>query len=67
MVLSGCDEPILPVKDSQQTATAGEIPADIWDQLDDATRGAIAEGTKYVALTFDDGPRSETTGDYWMD
>lgn len=40
---------------------AGEIPERIWEQLDEETRSAIAEGTKYVALTFDDGPRAETT------
>lgn len=38
-----------------------EIPEAIWEQLDEATRSAVAEGTKYVALTFDDGPRKETT------
>lgn len=41
--------------------TQGEIPGEIWGQLDEETRNAIAEGTKYVALTFDDGPRRETT------
>ncbi len=62
LLLPGCDEPMIPEEFSGQVETAGEIPEDIWDQLDDATRSAIAEGTKYVALTFDDGPRSETTG-----
>lgn len=59
--LTGCDEPTEPGITPWETATAGEIPEEIWDQLDDATRSAIAEGTKYVALTFDDGPRMETT------
>ena len=38
-----------------------EIPGEIWGNLDEETRNAIAEGVKYVALTFDDGPRFDTT------
>lgn len=41
--------------------TVSEIPQEIWEQMDQDTREALAEGTKYVALTFDDGPRRETT------
>lgn len=40
---------------------AAEIPEEVWEGLDPQTREAIAEGTKYIALTFDDGPRYETT------
>lgn len=60
MVLVGCDENIEPELSTYLDAI-GEIPSEIWGQLDEETRNAIAEGTKYVALTFDDGPRQETT------
>lgn len=60
MVLVGCDGPVEPEL-STYLESAGEIPSEIWGQLDEETRNAIAEGTKYVALTFDDGPRRETT------
>lgn len=43
------------------TDTSGEIPRDIWNDLDNETKEAVADGRKYVALTFDDGPRYETT------
>ena len=46
---------------SSYLETQGEIPGKIWDSLDEDTQNAIAEGVKYVALTFDDGPRFETT------
>lgn len=58
--LTGCDERI----ESGFTTcleTISEIPGQIWEQLDERTRSVIVEGTKYVALTFDDGPRAETT------
>ena len=58
--LMGCDEHIEP-EISSSVETQGEIPGEIWGQLDEETRNAISEGTKYVALTFDDGPRCETT------
>ena len=58
--LAGCDENVEPEL-SSYLETQGEIPSEIWSQLDEKTRNAIAEGTKYVALTFDDGPRCETT------
>ena len=60
MVLVGCDENIEPELSTYLDAI-GEIPSEIWGQLDEETRKTIAEGTKYVALTFDDGPRRETT------
>lgn len=61
VVLTGCDENIEPDL-SAYMDTAGQIPEEIWESLDDKTKETIAEGTKYVALTFDDGPRYETTG-----
>ena len=40
---------------------SAEIPEDIWGELDEETRRELVEGPKYVALTFDDGPRRDTT------
>ena len=60
LVLVGCDEKIEPEL-STYLETIGEIPGEIWGQLDEETRKTISEGTKYLALTFDDGPRRETT------
>ena len=54
-ILTGC------TGDMTYTDTVSEIPPEIWAQMDQDTREALAEGTKYVALTFDDGPRKETT------
>lgn len=53
--LTGC------AGDMAYTDAVSEIPPAIWEQMDRDTREALAEGTKYVALTFDDGPRKETT------
>ena len=47
--------------DGAYQEAVSEIPPAIWEQMDQDTREALAEGTKYVALTFDDGPRRETT------
>ena len=41
---------------------SAEIPEDIWGELDEETRRELVEEPKYVALTFDDGPRRDTTG-----
>ena len=60
ILLTGCDG-------KMETAIAPyleagmEIPGEIWGSLDEETKNAIAEGVKYIALTFDDGPRFETT------
>lgn len=62
MLLTGCCSP-MEREISRYLETAGEIPQKIWNQLDEGTRNALAEGTKYIALTFDDGPRAETTGE----
>ena len=60
LVATGCDEHIEPEISSYLEAIS-ENPNEIWGHFDEETRNAIAEGTKYVALTFDDGPRRETT------
>lgn len=60
MVLVGCDGNIEPELSTYLDAI-GEIPSEIWGHLDEELRNTLAEGTKYVALTFDDGPRRETT------
>ena len=39
-----------------------EIPMEILGELDEDTRQELTEEPKYVALTFDDGPRADTTG-----
>lgn len=38
-----------------------EIPMEILGELDESTRRALVDDPKYVALTFDDGPRADTT------
>ena len=53
-LLTGCE------RDMAYTDAVSEIPPAIWEQMDRDTREALAEGTKYVALTFDDGPRIYT-------
>lgn len=46
---------------SAPAAGPAEIPVEILGELDDATRRELVEEPKYVALTFDDGPRGDTT------
>ncbi len=60
--LSGCDEPTVPEISTYMANAGAEIPEGIWQSLDEQTRETLSEGIKYVALTFDDGPRCETTG-----
>lgn len=48
---AGCGEPMEPDLSAYETAAPAEIPAE---------PGCETEG-KYVALTFDDGPRADTT------
>src|SRR5699024_1428334 len=38
-----------------------EIPEERLGELDEETLEGLVEGPKYVALTFDDGPRRDTT------
>jgi len=52
LLLSGCAAPALG---------GAEIPVEILGSLDEATRRELVEEPKYVALTFDDGPRASTT------
>lgn len=59
-LLTGCDRHTM-ADPAAYLNTAGEIPEEIWESLDERTRETIAEGVKYIALTFDDGPRYETT------
>lgn len=54
-VLTGCAMP--PV----QTAGSAEIPAEVLEALDEDVLQTLVEVPKYVALTFDDGPRADTT------
>ena len=50
------------VRRAAVTAGGGaEIPEEIWGELDEDTRRELVEGPKYVAFTFDDGPRRDTT------
>ena len=60
LTMTGCDERF-EAEVSNYLDAVSEIPKEIWGQLDEEVRNSIAEGTKYVALTFDDGPRYETT------
>ena len=51
----------------QNAVSAGggaEIPEEILGELDEETLKELVEEPKYVALTFDDGPRADTTG--WL-
>ena len=59
-ILTGCDSKMETAAMPYLEASM-EIPGEIWGSLDEETRIAIADGVKYIALTFDDGPRSETT------
>ena len=53
LVLTGC---------APAHMVSAEIPMEILGELDEATRQELTEEPKYVALTFDDGPRADTTG-----
>lgn len=60
LFITACDGRVEPDLSSYMDA-ASEIPPEVWEQMDPDVREALAEGTKYVALTFDDGPRRGTT------
>ena len=49
---AGCGGPLEPDLSAYETAGPARMPAEQGD----------GEGAKYVALTFDDGPRADTTG-----
>jgi len=57
----GCDNTVEPDL-SAYTGGPAEIPMEILGAMDEETRQELVEEPKYVALTFDDGPRSDTTG-----
>lgn len=58
---AGCDGTVEPDL-SAYTAGQAEIPVEILGGMDEETRKELTEEPKYVALTFDDGPRADTTG-----
>lgn len=55
-----CANPVEPDR-SAYTDGPAEIPQEILGGMDEETRTALVEAPKYVALTFDDGPRASTT------
>ncbi len=59
-ILTGCIgiEPDL----SSYASGPAEIPLEILGELDSDTRQTLTSDPKYIALTFDDGPRADTTG-----
>ena len=59
LALTGCHtaEPDL----TAYTSGPAEVPLEILGEMDEATREALIGEPKYVALTFDDGPRPGTT------
>ncbi|MCI9057418.1 MAG: polysaccharide deacetylase family protein [Oscillospiraceae bacterium] len=59
LVLTGCHtaEPDL----TEYASGPAEVPLEILGEMDEATREALIGEPKYVALTFDDGPRPGTT------
>ena len=60
--VSACAQPVEPDLSAYDTSGKAEIPMEILGGLDQATREDLLEEPKYVALTFDDGPRADTTG-----
>ena len=60
-LLPGCRGGIEPDL-SGYTSGPAQIPVEILGELDGETRQALTGEPKYIALTFDDGPRADTTG-----
>ena len=58
---AACAQPIEPDRSAYDTAGPAEIPVEILGELDEATLADLVEEPKYVALTFDDGPKADTT------
>lgn len=58
--LTSCARPAAP-DGSDYAAGPAEIPVEILGELDPKTLESLVEEPKYVALTFDDGPRADTT------
>lgn len=57
---AGCAQPLEPDLSAYAGGQA-EIPIEILGGLDEEVRQALTQEPKYVALTFDDGPRADTT------
>ena len=60
-LLPGCHGGIEPDLSGYASGPA-QIPVEILGELDGETRQALTGEPKYIALTFDDGPRADTTG-----
>ena len=58
--LYACAQPVEPDL-SDYAAGPAEIPVEILGELDEKTLEDLVEEPKYLALTFDDGPRADTT------
>ena len=58
---AACAQPIEPDLSAYDAAGPAEIPLEILGELDEATLADLVDEPKYVALTFDDGPRADTT------
>ena len=59
---SACAGPVEPDLAAYDASGRAEIPVEILGELDEETREDLLAEPKYVALTFDDGPRADTTG-----
>ena len=59
--MTACAQPIEPDLSAYDTAGPAAIPIEILGELDEETLADLVEEPKYVALTFDDGPRADTT------
>lgn len=57
---AGCGQTVEPDLSGYASGPA-EIPLEILGELDPKTVETLVEEPKYVALTFDDGPRADTT------
>lgn len=58
--VTACTHPVEPDLSGYASGLA-EIPVEILGDLDPETLESLVEEPKYVALTFDDGPRADTT------
>lgn len=58
--VTACAQPVEPDLSGYASGLA-EIPVEILGELDPETLESLVEEPKYVALTFDDGPRADTT------
>lgn len=59
---AACARPVEPDLTAYDASSRAEIPVEILGELDEETREDLLAEPKYVALTFDDGPRADTTG-----